>query len=213
MIELALIGAGGHAKVVYEAALSTERFSRIFALDERFSSLEGQRRFAVIGSDDSLAEFVGDDISWIVALGDNSLRQAAFDRLQCLSLRIAPAIVSSRAFCFPGAKLGDGTVVFAGAIVGPDAVIGSNTIINTAAVIEHDAQIGSHCHVAPGAVLCGGVVVGDSAFIGAGAVVLPNVAVGRGVTVGAGAVVTRDLCAGSVVQGVPARNISDTECR
>lgn len=43
------------------------------------------------------------------------------------------------------------------------------------------------------------------AAIGSGAVILPGIRIGEGATVGAGAVVTKDVAAGEVVSGVPAR--------
>ena len=48
-------------------------------------------------------------------------------------------------------------------------------------------------------------VVGRRAGIGSGAVLLGGVRVGAGALVGAGAVVTKDVPAGAVVAGVPAR--------
>jgi 2,3,4,5-tetrahydropyridine-2-carboxylate N-succinyltransferase/tetrahydrodipicolinate N-acetyltransferase len=47
--------------------------------------------------------------------------------------------------------------------------------------------------------------VEDEVLIGAGAVVLPRLRIGRGAVVGAGAVVTRDVPAGAVMVGQPAR--------
>ncbi len=51
------------------------------------------------------------------------------------------------------------------------------------------------------------VTIGDHVWIGMRAMILPGVRVGRGAVVAAGAVVTRDVAAGDVVGGVPARPI------
>ena len=51
------------------------------------------------------------------------------------------------------------------------------------------------------------VRIGADVWIGAGAVVLKNVSIGDGAVVGANAVVTRDVAAGAIVAGVPARQI------
>jgi acetyltransferase-like isoleucine patch superfamily enzyme len=48
-------------------------------------------------------------------------------------------------------------------------------------------------------------IVGERASIGSGAVILGGVRIGPGALVGAGAVVTRDVAAGDVVAGSPAR--------
>ena len=50
-------------------------------------------------------------------------------------------------------------------------------------------------------------VVERRASIGSGAVVLGGVRIGAGALVGAGAVVTRDVAAGEIVAGVPARSL------
>lgn len=52
------------------------------------------------------------------------------------------------------------------------------------------------------------VMVGNGVFIGARAIVLKGVTLGEGCVVGAGAVVTRDVPAGAVVAGNPARQVA-----
>jgi maltose O-acetyltransferase len=49
------------------------------------------------------------------------------------------------------------------------------------------------------------IVVGDNVWLSAGVIVCPGVTIGDDTVVGAGAVVTRDLPAGVVAVGVPAR--------
>jgi maltose O-acetyltransferase len=49
------------------------------------------------------------------------------------------------------------------------------------------------------------VTIGDNVWLGGGAIVLPGVTIGADSVVGAGAVVTRDVPAGVVVVGNPAR--------
>ncbi|HEY5108914.1 MAG TPA: sugar O-acetyltransferase [Acidimicrobiales bacterium] len=49
------------------------------------------------------------------------------------------------------------------------------------------------------------IVIGDNVWLGGGVIVLPGVTIGEDTVVGAGAVVTRDLPAGVVAVGNPAR--------
>ena len=51
------------------------------------------------------------------------------------------------------------------------------------------------------------VNIENDVYIGAGAIILPGVRLGAGAMIGAGAVVTRDVAAGQLVAGVPARDL------
>jgi sugar O-acyltransferase (sialic acid O-acetyltransferase NeuD family) len=105
------------------------------------------------------------------------------------------------------ASIGAGTQILAQALVSSDVRIGEACIINHRAGADHECELGDGVHLAPGSTLCGCVQIGKNVLIGAGAVVLPRLKIGNNTVVGAGAVVTRDLPAGVVAIGNPARII------
>lgn len=73
--------------------------------------------------------------------------------------------------------------------------------------IGHDAVIGPRCEIAPHCSVGGHVELGADVRVGQGALFRPFVKVGRGARIGIGAVVVKDVDAGAVVAGNPARTI------
>ena len=86
-----------------------------------------------------------------------------------------------------------------GITVGDGALIGHRV---TVATLNHGLRPDERMihHPAP-------VVIGENVWIGSGATLLPGVQIGDGAVVAAGAVVSRDVDAGCVVGGVPAKII------
>ena len=90
--------------------------------------------------------------------------------------------------------------------------IGNNVCLSSCTLVGHNGAI---------AVLnraydekldsVGKVDIKDNVFIGIGAVVMPGVTIGPNAIVAAGAVVSRDVAPGTIVGGVPAKEIGNVE--
>jgi len=195
---VAVIGTGGHAKVVI-SCLRELGVPVAAALDDAPERWGAEvLGVAVRGP---VRELAAGFRHVVIAIGDNRVRQQLASELD-LDWR---TVVHPRAWVDPTARLGPGAVVFAGAMVQPAAEIGAHAIVNTGASIDHDCRVGAYAHVGPGCRLCGCVRVGEGALIGVGSVVTPGVTIGAWSVVGAGAAVVRDLADGVIAVGVPAR--------
>jgi sugar O-acyltransferase (sialic acid O-acetyltransferase NeuD family) len=119
-----------------------------------------------------------------------------------------PALLDPTAVVARTARVGEGSIVNAGAVVAGGTALGRSVHVNRSASIGHHNRIEDYATLGPGCVLAGHVTIGRGAFLGAGAVCAPRITVGPNAVVGAGAVVVRDVPAGKVVVGNPAKEIA-----
>src|SRR5258705_2314534 len=107
-------------------------------------------------------------------------------------------------------EIGDGTGISGASIVARSVItIGKRVLIGAGACIWDtdfhplDPNVRRQ-HPTRGA-KCAPVTIEDEVFIGARSLILKGVRIGRGAVIGAGAVVTKDVNAGEIVVGNPAR--------
>jgi sugar O-acyltransferase (sialic acid O-acetyltransferase NeuD family) len=178
-----LIGAGGHAKVVFEALPGPVK---AYVDPSEADWLTAER----ISSDTQALAVERLRALWVAfALGGTQpdllqKRLALLERYLAAGFT-APPIIHPSAIISRTARIDPGAVIFAGAVVQPCATIGAGCIVNTRAVVEHDCHLAAGCHIAPGAVVLGSCMVGRASMIGAGAVVLPGSVLPEGTLVNA----------------------------
>ena len=119
------------------------------------------------------------------------------------------SVVHPSATISPSAKIGLGVTILANVAVCANSVIGNHVMVLPNSVINHDCRIGDYSCLASGVSVSGSVAIGDQSYIGTGATVRDGIAIGRKSLIGMGSVVTKDIPAGVVVVGVPARIVRD----
>jgi sugar O-acyltransferase (sialic acid O-acetyltransferase NeuD family) len=209
MINLVLLGGGGHAKSVLTVVKKLGQYRVAGYVDsEDRGQLLG---VPYLGNDDDLKGLVSRYSlhGAVIGIGNTTLsrvRPALMQFLGTLPLE-CPAICSPAAVINEEVRLGKGTVVLDGAVVNSGTTIGDCCIINTQSTVEHDCILGDNIHVSPGALLSGGVSIGNNTLVGAGSIVIQGVRICKDCVIGAGAVVVRDINEPGTYLGVPAERV------
>jgi sugar O-acyltransferase (sialic acid O-acetyltransferase NeuD family) len=207
--KLVVYGAGGHGRVVADAAAAAG-FEVLGFLDDTVPAGREVLGWRVLGT---MAWLAGQpDLSVAHGIGENAVRERVARTADRDGISFA-TVVHPSAVVSPHARVGVGAVVMALAALNPGCSVGTGAIVNTGAIVEHDVVVGAFAHVASKAGLAGGARLGRLALLGSGANVLPGRSVGEGSVVGAGAVVVEDVPPGAVVAGVPARPLVSSATR
>lgn len=130
------------------------------------------------------------------------------ERLAGLLGQPAASFVALTATTSSRAAIGAGSLLLPHSLVSVDAIVGACVILNAYSSVGHDVELGDFCTLSSHVDLCGNVKVGKRVFFGSGARVLPRTSIGDDAVIGAGAVVVKDVPAGAVMFGNPARAVS-----
>lgn len=202
-MKIAILGNGGHSKVIQDIIACYSNYEIIAILDDKYEFIS-KLDDIIYAPLFYINEMIKWDIKIVIGIGDNRTRRMLarkinIDQSKYLTLIHPTAVIS------PTAKVGPGTVVMPHALINAGSVIGYHCIVNTGSIIEHHNVIGNYTHICPNATLTGNVVVGDGVEIGASATIIPSINIGHWSLVGAGSTVIKDIPAHSKAVGSPTR--------
>lgn len=196
-MDLCIVGAGGLGRETLDAAIAFGVAVVAFLDDARAG--QTVRGLPVTSPDEASPED-----AYVIGIADPAVRLRLARRLDARGLRPF-SLVHPRAVIAPETTLGPGCLVLANAHVSSSVTLGAHVQVQYNATVGHDAVLHDRATVYPGANISGSVTLEEDVTVGSNAVVLQGRTIGRGAFVGAGAVVTRDVPAGGVVVGSPAR--------
>ena len=200
---LIIVGAGGHALSVADAASSAGW--KVVG----FYSPDGTGPASALGPVlSSLDPLDLSDTAFALGIGTNHSRETV---AQDIGKRFAQteivSVVHATAWVSPHATVHPGAVILAHTSVGPGSTVGRGALLNTGASLDHESSLGDYASLGPGARTGGNVSVGERTMIGIQAGIVHGVRVGSDCVVGAHSFVNSDLDSNIVAWGTPVTTV------
>ena len=196
---LAVLGSGGHASSVSDAAVSAGYKVIGFINFEAENGVSEQPGLI-------LEDLDLDAIDLGLGIGTNFRREQVYKKTvaQFPTARF-PAIVHQTAWVSPHAILGAGVAVLSHSSVGPQCHLHPGALLNTGSSLDHDSTMGDFASLGPGSRTGGNVSIGQRSMLGLQAGILQGRTVGEDTVVGAHSLVTDNIPPLSVAMGIPCR--------
>ena len=189
--KLAIIGAGGHGKVVGEIAL-LNKYKSINFFDDDLNLSKDKFPFSIVDTTDFLEECRNNYDAFFVAIGDNKIRSDKIEWLKKLKVNIV-SLIHPNATISKFTHIEIGTCIMANAVVNAGSIIKEGVIINTSASVDHDCIIDSFVHISPNSSISGNVKIEKFSHLGTGTCVHPGVHISSNVKTAIGSKIFSDI--------------------
>ncbi|MEJ7747402.1 MAG: acetyltransferase [Luteimonas sp.] len=214
--DLIIIGDSAFAEIAYEYFTHDSDFRVVaFSVEREFITRESLFGLPVVAFEDLQDRFAPASHHFYAALvytQMNRLRTRLY--LAAKEKGFAPAsYISSRAFVWPNAQLGEHCFVFEDNTVQPFVRIGDNVVLWSGNHIGHHSEIRDNCFISSHVVVSGFCTVGRNCFVGVNATFGNNLQVGDDCLIGAGALIAKDVPDDTLVKGNLAQGAAGVRAR
>jgi acetyltransferase EpsM len=200
MKKIAILGCGGHSKVVVDIIYEIGNYEIIGIYDDYKEGFF--ETIPILGKITDITNSKIDIDCYIIAIGNDLVRKNIYEKYITLNWEI---LIHPKSTISKKTKIDVGTIICAGVIIQPDVNIGKHCIINTGSSIDHESKIGDFTSICPKATICGQVTIGSSSFIGANSTIIQCLNIGQNCIIGAGSVIIRNIENNCKVVGNPGK--------
>jgi sugar O-acyltransferase (sialic acid O-acetyltransferase NeuD family) len=204
---LVIIGAGEFGEIAYEYFTHDSPYEvAAFAAEQQFLKDDNLYGLPVIPFETLHESYPPSRFDVHVAVTYtqlNRVRARLYRAAKALGYEFA-SYVSSHAFVWHNAAIGENCFIFENNVIQHHARIGNDVVLWSGNHVGHRAVVRDHCFLSSHVVVSGYCDIGESCFLGVNSTIADNVAVGSDCFIGAGAVVVKDTAAARIYRGNPA---------
>lgn len=166
--------------------------------------------YSVIGGIDSL-EFLSNDTYIVIAIANYKVKKNIVNKINN-KFKFA-TIVHPKVWIHDYMTVGEGTIIYEGAILTANIEIGNHVIISPKCGVGHDSIIKDYVSLLWNVNVSGNDLIEEGVMMGSGSTVIQGKKIGKGSIIGAGAVVVNDIESFSTAVGVPGKVIKSDKSK
>ncbi|WP_411379453.1 acetyltransferase [Pseudomonas sp. MPB26] len=209
--KLVIIGAGEMAMIAYEYFTHDSDYEVSgFAVEREYIVDNELYDLPIVPFEDIEQRFPPSSFEAFVAIPAsqlNRLRTRLYNETRSRNYTCA-TYISSRAFVWRNAKIGDNCFIFENNTVQPFVEIGNNVVLWSGNHIGHRTVIEANCFISSHVVVSGYCRIGSGSFLGVNATINDRITIARDCIVASGALVSKNLTEPErIYYGAPAKEL------
>ncbi len=206
-----IIGTGEFAEIAYEYFTHDSHYEVAgFCVNRDYLTTEILHGLPVYAYEEVEQKFPKDEFLAFVGIPAsdmNRTRTRFYRDLKSRGYSFA-TYVSSKAFVWRNAVIGENTFIFENNTIQPFVTVGNNCILWSGNHVGHRTVIQDNCFIASQAVISGYCEIGAGSFIGVNATLNDSVKIAENCLIGSGSLVVKNTEPEKIYVGSPARAVA-----
>jgi sugar O-acyltransferase (sialic acid O-acetyltransferase NeuD family) len=205
-----IVGMGEFAEIAYEYFTHDSDFEVVgFCVNREYIKSDNLCGLPVLAYEDVEQNYPKDEyfaFIGIPASDMNRTRTRFYNDLKSKGYRFA-TYVSSKAFAWHNAVIGENTFIFENNTIQPFVTVGNNCILWSGNHVGHRTVIQDNCFITSHAVISGYCDIGAGSFVGVNATLNDNVKIAPNCLIGSGSLIVKNTEPEKIYVGSPARAV------